>query len=266
MSNETSGRGRLAGKVALVTGSTSGIGAGIAGLFAQEGARVLIHGRNEEAGQRVISQLKQAGVPDEHLAFHAADLLDVEQCRALVRRAGEVFDGLDVLVNNAGDFTRGTIDDTTVELWDFQMALNLRAPFLLAQAAVPLMRERGSGSIVNIGSVNAYIGGQNLTSYSVTKGGLMTFTKNVARQLARDHIRVNQLNVGWTLTEGEHRVQTKEVGREDWLEAVALPTRPFGRLLSPRDIAFAALYFASDESQLVTGSVLDVEQSPVGGS
>jgi NAD(P)-dependent dehydrogenase (short-subunit alcohol dehydrogenase family) len=265
MSNESVGRGRLEGKVALITGSTSGIGAGIATVFAEEGACVLVHGRNEEAGRRVIRELSEQGVPSDHLSFQAADLTDVEQCRALVRQAGAVFGGLDVLVNNAGDFTRGTIDGTTVELWDFQMALNLRAPFVLTQAALPLMRERGGGSIVNIGSVNAYIGGKNLTSYSVTKGGLMTFTKNVAGQLAADRIRVNQLNVGWTLTEGERRVQTKETGREDWLEA-AVPTRPFGRLLSPRDIALAALYFASDDSELVTGSVLDVEQSPVGGS
>lgn len=265
MSAEYGGRGRLEGKVALVTGSTSGIGAGIAELFAREGASVLIHGRNEEAGARLIERIAGEGVPGERLAFHAADLTRVEECGGLVAAAAEVFGGLDVLVNNAGDFTRGTIDDTTVELWDFQMALNLRAPFLLTQAALSHMRARGGGSVVNIGSVNAYIGGRNLCSYSVTKGGLMTFTKNVAGQLAPDRIRVNQLNVGWTLTEGERRVQTKETGREDWLE-LAVPTRPFGRLLEPLDIAYAALYFASDESALVTGAVLDVEQSPVGGS
>lgn len=259
------GQGRLEGKTALVTGSTSGIGAGIAALFAREGARVMVTGRNAEAGQRVLREIADDGAPEDRLAFRAADLLDVEDCRALVQAAAERFGGLDVLVNNAGDFTRGTIDDTTVELWDFQMALNLRAPFVLTQAAVPLMRERSGGSVVNIGSVNAYIGGRNLTSYSVTKGGLMTFTKNIAAQLAHDHIRVNQLNVGWTLTEGEQKVQTKETGRADWLED-ALPTRPFGRLLAPLDIAYAALYLASDESALVTGSVLDLEQGPVGGS
>ncbi|MDP9351660.1 MAG: oxidoreductase [Chloroflexota bacterium] len=265
MTNSTGGCGRLEGKIALVTGSTSGIGAGIAEEFAREGASVLISGRNEEAGNRVIQQIVSAGGQADRLAFHAADLTDVDECRGLVGGAREAFGGLDILVNNAGDFTRGTIQNTTVELWDFQMALNLRAPFLLTQAAVPLMQERGGGAIVNIGSVNAYIGGRNLTSYSVTKGGLMTFTKNVAAQLSREHIRVNQINVGWTLTEGERRVQTKETGREDWLEA-ALPSRPFGRLLSPRDIALAAVYLASDESALVTGSVLDLEQGPVGGS
>jgi len=265
MNIQRSTAGRLEGKVALVTGSTSGIGAGIATVFAHEGARVLIHGRNAEAGARVLREIEEAGVPADRLAFHVADLLDPEACVGLVARAGEVFNGLDVLVNNAGDFTRGTIDETSIELWDRQMALNLRAPFVLTQAALPLMRARGGGAVVNIGSVNAYIGGTNLTSYSVTKGGLMTFTKNVAQQVSRDHIRVNQINVGWTLTEGEQRVRTKETGREDWLET-ALPTRPFGRLLSPRDIALAALYLASGESALLTGSVLDLEQGPVGGS
>lgn len=265
MTNSTSGRGRLEGKIALVTGSTSGIGAGIAEEFAREGARVLVSGRNEEAGNQVIQQIVAAGASADRLTFHAADLLDVEACRNLVSAARESFGGLDILINNAGDFTRGTIHDTTVELWDFQMALNLRAPFVLIQAAIPLMQERGGGAVVNIGSVNAYIGGKNLTSYSVTKGGIMTLTKNVAAQLAHDRIRVNQINVGWTLTEGEHRVRTKETGREDWLEE-AVSTRPFGRLLSPRDIALAAVYLASDESALVTGSVLDLEQGPVGGS
>ena len=255
--------GRLAGKVALVTGATSGIGAGIADLFAREGASVLVHGRDERAGGRVIDAIVAKGVPRQGLAFHGADLADVEACRAVAPAALAAFGGLDLLVNNAGDYTRGSLEGTTVELWDRQMALNLRAPFLLTQAAVAPMRARGGGSIVNIGSVNAYIGGANLTSYSVTKGGLMTFTKNAAQQVNRYGIRVNQLNVGWTLTEGERVVQTKETGREDWLEA-AVETRPFGRLLLPEDIAKAALYFASDDSALVTGSVLDLEQNPVG--
>jgi len=257
-------KGRLKGKIAVVTGSTSGIGRGIAYKFACEGASVMISGRDPERGQGVIDEILTATGPSASLAFHSADLTDEAQCRALITATVEAFGGLDILVNNAGDFTRGTIDNTTVELWDRHMALNLRAPFVLTQAAVPPMRERGGGSIINIGSVNAYIGGRNLLSYSASKGGLMTFTKNVAAYLNRDRIRVNQLNVGWTLTEGEDRVQRAEQGRDDWLEA-AEAHRPFGRLLLPRDIALAALYFASDDSALVTGSVLDLEQNPVGG-
>lgn len=126
------------------------------------------------------------------------------------------------------------------------------------------MRARGGGSVVNIGSINAYVGEPKLGAYSVSKGGLMTFTKNAASLLNRDRIRVNQINVGWTLTEGERRVKREDEGKGDeWIEA-AMASRPFGRLLVPQDIAYAAAYFASDESECVTGSVLDLEQYPVG--
>jgi NAD(P)-dependent dehydrogenase (short-subunit alcohol dehydrogenase family) len=144
------------------------------------------------------------------------------------------------------------------------MAVNLRAPFILMQEAVAAMKSRGGGSIVNIGSINAYIGQDNLCPYSVSKGGLMTLTRNAAAALARYRIRVNQLNVGWTLTEGEQRVKTVDEGRgPEWLQD-AIATRPFGRLLSPQDIAYAAAYFASDDSACITGSVLDLEQFPIG--
>ena len=254
--------GRLEDKVALVTGSTSGIGKGIAREFALEGARVVLNGRDEEAGRLAVEEISGSGVPEERLMFHAADLIEEDACRALVQAAAGHFGGLDVLVNNAGDFSRGDLESTTVELWDRQMALNLRAPFILTREAARVMRERGGGSIINIGSVNAYIGGANLLSYSTSKGALMTFTKNAAQQLCRHNIRANVINVGWTLTEGEDEVQREETGREDWLED-AEATRPFGRLLSPKDIAGAALYFASDESALVNGSVLVVEQYPI---
>ncbi|MBV9468888.1 MAG: SDR family oxidoreductase [Abitibacteriaceae bacterium] len=255
--------GRLAGKIAIVTGATSGVGSGIALEFALEGAKVLLTGRDQERADKILQEIEAQGVPREHLSFHPADLASVEQCQSIVPQAIKVFGALDVLVNNAGDVTRGNIENTSVELWDRHMAVNLRAPFILTQAAYPHMKERGGGSIINIGSVNAYSGETKLMSYSASKGGLMTFTRNVASYLHRYRIRVNQLNVGWTLTEGEDKVMRADTGRDDWLEE-AIKTRPFGRLLSPRDIALAALYFASDDSALINGSVLDMEQTPVG--
>jgi NAD(P)-dependent dehydrogenase (short-subunit alcohol dehydrogenase family) len=126
------------------------------------------------------------------------------------------------------------------------------------------MKTRGGGSIVNIGSVNAYIGAPKLGPYSVSKGGLMTLTRNAAQEFGRHRIRVNQLNVGWTLTEGEDRVKREQEGQpENWVEAAG-KTRAFGRILEPLDIAKAAAFFASDQSALITGSVLDVEQFAVG--
>ena len=189
--------------------------------------------------------------------------VDPDSGSRIIEAAIDAFGGIDILVNNAGDVTRGDIESVPLAIWDRILAVNLRAPFLLMQAAIPQLRARGGGSIVNIGSVNAYVGEPKLCPYSVSKGGLMTLTRNAAAYLNRYKIRVNQLNVGWTHTEGEHRVKLLEGKGEQWLDD-AIATRPFGRLLDPLDVARAAAYFASDDSECITGSVLDMEQYPVG--
>jgi NAD(P)-dependent dehydrogenase (short-subunit alcohol dehydrogenase family) len=247
-------------KVALVTGSTSGIGRGIVEHFGALGARVAVHGRNADEARSIVDRLRAEG---RQAGAVAGDLAQVESCREIIRQTVEQFGGIDILVNNAASTARGYLEDAPVDLWDSIMHINLRAPFLLLQGAVQSMKVRGGGSIVNIGSVNAYIGEPKLGPYSVSKGGLMTLTRNAASTLNRYRIRVNQLNVGWTLTEGERRVKKLEGHGDEWLEE-AIATRPFGRLLSPQDIALAAAYFASDDSALVTGTVMDLEQYPVG--
>jgi NAD(P)-dependent dehydrogenase (short-subunit alcohol dehydrogenase family) len=254
--------GKLLGKVAIVTGAASGIGRGIAREFAFQGARVLIVDRDTVAGNEAAREIAAGGGAAENAIFHEADLLSPAACTGAVASAVAHFGHLDILVNNAGDFTRGNIETTSTELWDRHMALNVRAPFLLLQACLPHFQKNGGGAVINIGSVNAYGGGANLLSYSVSKGALMTFTRNAANALSAHRIRVNLLNAGWTLTEGEDRIRREESGDAGWLQA-AVATRPFGRLLSPHDVASAALYFASDESALISGAVLDMEQSPV---
>ena len=253
--------GRLQDRVGVVTGSGAGMGEGIARLFAEEGARVVISGRDEKKGQAVSESIAKSG---GDAIFQRADVISEADCRALIEAAVEHYGRIDLLVNNVGLSTRGNIEDTTVDLWDRIFATNVRSAFICMQQAVRHMKGQGRGSIINIGSVNAYIGEPKLTAYSASKGALMTLTKNTAAYLNRYRIRVNQLNVGWTDTPNEHRVKIQEEGKGDnWLEE-AVRTRPFGRLLVPRDIAFAALYFASDESECITGSVLDLEQYPVG--
>jgi NAD(P)-dependent dehydrogenase (short-subunit alcohol dehydrogenase family) len=251
----------LAGRIALVTGSTSGIGRGIAEHFASLGALVMVHGLEADAGERIAAGIRATGA---EAAFTPGDVADEAVCRAMVRGTVERFGGIDILVNNAGIYTRASVETATVAFWDRMMAINLRAPFILMQAAIEPMRARGGGSVVNIGSINAYVGMASLGPYSVSKGGLMTLTRNAAQTLSPHKIRINQLNVGWTLTEGEDRVKREQEGRSaDWVEEAG-KTRPFGRILSPLDIAMAAAFFASDESTLITGSVLDVEQFAIG--
>jgi NAD(P)-dependent dehydrogenase (short-subunit alcohol dehydrogenase family) len=250
----------LKGKIALVTGSTSGIGKGIASHFLSLGASVVVHGPDLAGATATADSMRSAGDVDAV----AGDLRNVEPCRQIVRDVVQRRGGIDILVNNAATVARASMEDATVDQWDTIMAVNLRAPFLLLQEAVKSMKTRGGGSIVNIGSINAYVGLAQLGPYSVSKGGLMTMTKNAAIALGRYRIRVNQLNVGWTLTEGEDAVQRSDGKGADWLKD-AVKTRPFGRLLLPADIANAAAYFASDDSAVVSGAVIDVEQFPLGG-
>jgi NAD(P)-dependent dehydrogenase (short-subunit alcohol dehydrogenase family) len=250
----------LTDKVALITGSTSGIGYGIATHFAALGARIVVHGLDEREAERAASRLRDDG---HATAGVGGDLTDPEACRRIVRFTVEWGGRIDVLVNNAGNTARCSLEDATVEFWDQMIAINTRAPFLCLQEAVRHMKPAGGGSIINIGSVNAYIGAPNLGPYSVSKGALMTMTRNAAAALNRHHIRVNQLNVGWTMTEGEDRVQQQAGKGTDWQQR-AIALMPSGRLLTPREIAAAAAYFASDDSALITGSVLDLEQYPIG--
>jgi NAD(P)-dependent dehydrogenase (short-subunit alcohol dehydrogenase family) len=251
----------LAGQVAVVTGSTQGIGGGVAVKLAGAGARVLVHGRDSQraGGEKIVQAIEAAG---SQASLVTGDLRDESHCRSIVRNALSRFGRVDVLVNNAGVVHRGTIEDTSTELWDEIFDVNLRAPFLLCQEAVRHMKDRQSGCIVNIGSVNAYCGLKRLLPYSTSKGAMMTFTKNLANYLTQYRIRVNQINPGWVLTEGErHLVSVLEGKGENWLEA-AVKTRPFGRLLLPDDIANAVLFFATNE--LISGSILDYEQLPFG--
>ena len=252
--------GQLENRVAVITGSGVGMGEGIARLFAAEGARAVVSDIDRANGEAVA-----AGIAGEggQAIFQPADVRVEADCRALIDKAVEVYGRIDVLVNNVGVSTRGNVENTTVETWDNIFAVNVRGAFICMQQAVTHMKPRQSGSIINIGSVNAYIGEPKLMAYSASKGALMTLTRNAASYLNQYRIRVNQINPGWTLTPNERRVKLEEGKGEDWVEE-AVRTRPFGRLYTPRDIALAALYFAGDASECVTGSVLDLEQYPVG--
>jgi len=254
----------LTGQVAVVTGSSQGIGAGIATKLAKHGAKVMVHGLEREQGEKTVAALRASG---SEVELEIGDLKIEATCRKIIRRTIESFGRLDILVNNAAVVHRGNIENTSVALWDEIFATNLRAPFILCQEAVNQMKRQedscpaaapSRGCIINIGSVNAYVGLTKLLGYSASKGGLMTFTKNLAQYLTQYRIRVNQINPGWVLTEGEDYVESVAEGRgPHWLED-AVKTRPFGRMLLPEDIARAALFFATNP--MITGAVLDYEQ------
>ena len=261
MSEANAAKGSLAGQVAVVTGSTQGIGGGIALKLAEAGARILMHGLESQraGGEKIVQAIEATG---SQALLVTGDLRNESHCRSIVPSALTRFGRVDILVNNAAVVHRGTLEDTSTELWEEIFEVNVRAPFFLCQAAVRHMKERQSGCIVNIGSFNSYCGLKQLLPYSASKGALTTLTKNLANYLSKYRIRVNQINPGWVLTEGERHVIGVLDGKgENWVEAAA-KTRPFGRLLMPADIANAVLFFASNE--LISGAVLDYDQLPFG--
>ncbi len=251
------------GKVAVVTGGTQGVGLATARLMATHGAAgLVICGRTEERGQRAAAELEALGCPS---IFIQADIGEVDECFRVVDEAERAFDRLDVLIGCAASTDRGGVDDTTPELWDQMFAVNVRAPFFLLQRAVKVMRARNiEGSVVNVISVTSYGGAPYLTAYAASKGALVTLTRNAANSLVRDRIRVNGLNLGWTNTPGEHVTQKRWHNVPDnWLEE-ASAKQPFGRLIQPEEAARAIAFLASDESGLMTGSVVDFDQTVVG--
>jgi hypothetical protein len=251
---------RFAGKVGLVTGSTQGIGEAVARRLASEGAEgIVVSGRNMGRGEAVATALSGMGT---EAVFVPVELAEAESCMALIEAADHRFGRVDTLVNAAGLSTRGTIIDTTVELWDQLLAVNARAPFLLMQGAIRIMRREGiAGTIVNVGSVASYGSVPYLTPYAASKGALMSLTRNVAYSVMWDRIRVNHINPGWMDTPGEDVIQRRfHSDGKDWLED-AEARKPFGRLIKPDELAAAIAFLASDESGLMTGAVIEFDQS-----
>ncbi len=247
---------RLDGKVVIVTGSTTGIGKAIAAACVREGARVVIHGLEESWGSDVAATLGDRAV------LNIEDIAREGAADRLVAKAVSTFGKLDAVVNNAAAVVSSNIETTDLPFLRKVLEINTLAPFALIKSALPYLHA-SRGCVLNIGSVNAYSGEPNLFAYSVSKGALMTMTRNLGDTLHREYgVRVNQINPGWVLTETE-AMRKKEHGlAEDWFTRVPRVYAPAGRILWPTEIAAAAIYWLADESGPISGQVVDLEQHP----
>lgn len=253
---------RLDGKTIIVTGSTTGIGKAIAKSCIEEGANVLLHGLEPDLGEQAIEDLN----PDRsQVSLCILDLSTEGAAKKLIQTALDEFGKFDALVNNAAWVGTGNIEDTDEGKFDMVMAVNAKAPFFLIQAAIPELAKH-RGCVLNIGSVNANCGEPELLPYSMSKGALQTMTRNLGDTLHRDHgIRVNQINPGWVLTENEQARKHEQGMKEDWPAELPAMFAPSSRIFAPEEIAAAAVYFLSDESGPVSGSILEIEQYPMIG-
>lgn len=248
---------RLLNKVIIVTGSTTGIGKAIAVRCVLEGARVVIHGLEESLGQEVISD-----VGKDKAVLHIEDICNDGAPERLVQIAVNTFGRLDAVVNNAAMVASSNIDSTDKNFFRKILEINTISPYLMIKAALPYLTKQ-RGCVLNIGSVNAYSGEPNLFAYSVSKGALMTMTRNLGDTLHRENgVRVNQINPGWVLTETEMKRKKEHGLSEEWFKELPPVYAPAGRIFWPNEIAAASIYWLSDESGPVSGQVVEIEQYP----
>jgi NAD(P)-dependent dehydrogenase (short-subunit alcohol dehydrogenase family) len=246
---------RLADRVALITGGTSGIGRATAVLFAQEGARVGLTGRNEARGREVVDQIETAG---GKALFMRSDVRLAADCRRAVEETIRTFGRLDILFNNAGVFVPHTVPDCTEEEWDETIDISLKGTFLMSKFALPAMIARGRGVIINNSSGWGLVGGDAAAAYCAAKGGVVLLTKAMAIDHGRQGIRVNCICPGDVETpmlpeDARRRGMTWEA----YLAGAA--NRPLGRIGQPEEIARAALFLASDDASFMTGAALAVD-------
>lgn len=254
---------RNVGTRALVTGGAQGIGLAIAEQLVAEGCRaVALVGRSAAKGERAASALKERGAD---AVFIAADVSDPAQAVRAVEEAGERFGAINGLVNAAASSARGSLVETTPELFDFLFDTNVKGPFFLMQAVVKrLLAENQPGSVVNVLSMSAHAGQGFLTAYSASKGALATLTKNVANAYRKNRIRANAVLPGWMDTPGEDLVQKKfHDAPDDWL-ARAEAAQPMGQLVKPRELAPLVTYMLSPQSGVMTGALVDYDQNVAG--
>lgn len=248
-------------RVAVITGGAQGIGAGAARRFLADGfAGVLLIDRNANRLAEQAKALSSLG----QVETLAADLQDETAPARAIALAMEKFGRIDVLMNAAGNTARCGLQDTTPEDYQRMFDVNVKAPLFLMQKAAEVMVKQGHGVVINITSMLAYGGPPNLATYSASKAALVVLTKSAANTYKRQGLRFYAINLGWAHTEGEQALQTGfHKLPEDWAQHIGR-RMPYGRLISPEDIAGTCAYLVSDAAALMNGAVLDYEQMPAG--
>ncbi len=256
--------GRLAGRVALITGGTSGIGEATARLFGREGATVVITGRRAELGQAIAAQIGDEG---GRAAFIPADHTRAEDCRRVVETVIAEFGRLDILFNNAGIVTSGTAEETGEEEWAYVLDLNVTALWRMCKLVLPRMRAQGGGVIINNASDWGVVGGRDAVAYCASKGAVVLMTKAMALDHARENIRINAVCPGDTFVERWKREGFQGSAGKDFDAALreAASALPLGRVGRAEEIARAVLFLAGDDSSFVTGTALLVDGGNTAG-
>jgi NAD(P)-dependent dehydrogenase (short-subunit alcohol dehydrogenase family) len=252
---------KLDGRVALITGGTSGIGKATAALFAKEGAAVALTGRNHERGQEVVQDIARAG---GQALFILADVRVADDCRRAVERSLERFGQIDILFNNAGVYHPRTVPECTEEEWDETIDSSLKGAFLMSKYALPSMIQRGRGSIIHNSSGWGILGGDRAAAYCAAKGGLIVMAKAMSIDHGPDGIRVNCVCPGDTDTP----MLPDDAGKRGlpWEEYISgAANRPLGRIGTAEEIARAVLFLASDDASFITGESLVVDGGGVAG-
>ena len=243
---------RLENKVALISGGARGQGAAEARLFAKEGSKVVIGDVLEDEGRQVEAEINELG---GECVFVSLDVTSEDAWQNAVDTAVNRFGKLDILVNNAGIFKLATVEETSSELWDEIMDINAKGVFLGTKCAIPQMRKVGGGSIINISSVAGLIGSYNSAAYGASKGAVRLFTKATAIQYAKEGIRANSIHPGVIETP---MTESNLLGDEE-ARQFSISRHPLGRVGQPEDVAYGALFLASDESSFMTGSELVID-------
>lgn len=242
----------LTGKIAVVTGSTSGIGIGIAQVLACNGAHVVITGRRKERGEAVAKEIRDGGCS---ASYHSLDITDENSVQVLIEDTVKEYGKIDILVNNAANVNAkdGMVTDLSSEDWDTMLASDLKSVFLVCKYTIPHMKQNGGGSIINTGSTAGVSGNYGWSAYGPAKAGVINLTQNIAFQYGKDNIRCNCVHPGLIVT------PQNEAGIPQFFKDIYMDEIDVNRYGCPKDIGYAVLFFASDEASFVTGQSICID-------